>query len=172
MKIKSIILAAVLATTMTGCAVMNQIGETLEEMGRQARVREELRYPTSLDGDDKRAKWFQDLKDKNNPNFCYTHDDCVAKGYGFDKYIYIVGQWGGYGRGDYGFRNNKVAEVGYELSKCYQSKRPKNLKNDQKYNDYCVKLMNKIDDMEGEYNRRWYGSGDNMWTITDYELFK
>nr|DAJ64662.1 MAG TPA: outer membrane protein assembly factor [Caudoviricetes sp.] len=172
MKIKSIILSFVLATTMTGCAVMNQIGEHLEEMGRQARVREELHYPTSLDSEEKRMKWFNDIKYKNNPNFCYYHDDCVKKGFGFDRYIYIVGQWNGYSRGYYGFRNNKIAEVGYELSKCYQSKRPKNLKNDQKYNDYCVKLMNKIDDMEGEYSRRNYGSGDDMWTIIETELFK
>lgn len=171
MKIKSIILAAVLATTMTGCAVMNQIGEHLEEMGRQARVREELRYPTKMEDEDTRMKWFDDIKEKKNPNFCYTHDDCVAKGYGFDRYIYIAGYWGAYGRGFYGFRNNKVAEVGYELSKCYQSKRPKNYKFDQKRSDYCAKLTGKIDDMEHEYGNRGYGHGDYMFIITDYELF-
>lgn len=172
MKIKSIILATVLAATMSGCAVMNQIGEHLEEMGKQARIREELRYPTQLENEDTRIKWFQDLKDKNNPNFCYYHDDCVKKGYGFDRYIYIAGQHSRYGRGYYGFRNNKVAQVGYELSKCYYSKKPKHLINDQKYDVYCAKLMNKVDDMESEYNRRGYGSGDRMFTITDYELFK
>lgn len=171
MKIKSIIMAAVLATTMTGCAVMNQIGEHLEEMGRQARIREELRYPTSLDDDDKRAKWFQDLKDQNNPNFCYTHDDCVAKGYGFDKYIYISGQWSRYGRGDYGFRNNKIAQTGYELTKCFRSKN-RRITKDMQYKNLCYKLMNKIEDMEDEYKRRNYGSSNQLWTIIEDEIFK
>lgn len=171
MKIKSIILSFVLATTMTGCAVMNQIGEHLEEMGRQARAREELRYPTQLDDEDKRMKWFEDIKEKNNPNFCYTHDDCVAKGYGFERYIYIAGEWNRYGRNIYGFRNNKIAQVGYELSKCYQSKRPKNLKNDRKYNDYCAKLMSKIEDMEYEYGERGYNVTNYSWVIIEAEIF-
>lgn len=172
MKIKSIILSFVLATTMTGCAVMNQIGEHLEEMGRQARIREELRYPTQLDDKDKRMEWFYDLKDKKNPNFCYTHDDCVKKEYGFDRYIYIAGEWSRYGRSIYGFRNNKIAEVGYELSKCYQSKRPKGYKADQKYGDYCIKLLSKIDDMEYEYTSRGYTIGNYSWVIIETEIFK
>ena len=171
MKIKSIVLSFVLAATMSGCAVMNQIGEHLEEMGRQARIREELRYPTSLDVDDKRAKWFQDLKDKNNPNFCYTHDDCVAKGYGFDKYIYISGQWSRYGRGDYGFRNNKIAQAGYELTKCFYSKN-RRIAKDKQYENLCYKLMSKIEDMESEYTRRNYGSGNQAWTIIEDEIFQ
>ena len=36
------------------------------------------------------------FEDKKNPNFCYTHDDCVKKGYGFDRYIYIAGEWSRY----------------------------------------------------------------------------
>lgn len=170
MKIKSIILSFVLATTMTGCAVMNQIGEHLEEMGRQARVREELRYPTKMEDEDTRIKWFNDIKEKNNPNFCYTHDDCVAKGYGFDRYIYIAGTWSRYGRGYYGFRNNKVAQAGYELTKCFYSKN-RRITKDKQYENYCYKLMSKIEDMEYEYGKRGYGHGDYMFIITDYEIF-
>lgn len=172
MKIKSIILSFVLATTMTGCAVMNQIGEHLEEMGRQARAREELRYPTQLDDKDKRMEWFYEIYDKKNPNFCYTHEDCVAKGYGFDRYIYIAGTWGRYGRSDYGFRNNKIAQMGYELSKCYQSKRPKGYKVDQKYSDYCIQLIGKLEDMESEYTQRGYTIGNYSWVIIEDEIFK
>ena len=172
MKIKSIILAAVLATTMTGCAVMNQIGEHLEEMGRQARAREQLHYPTKLDDVDKRMGWFEDIKEKKNPNFCYYHDDCVAKGFDFNRYIYIAGQWNPYERNVYGFRTNKIAEVGYELSKCYQSKRPKNLKNNRKYEDYCTKLVSKIEDMEYQYGERGYNAANYPWTIIEDEIFK
>lgn len=170
MKIKSIILSFVLTATMSGCAVMNQIGEHLEEMGRQARVREELRYPTQLEDEDKRAMWFQDLKDKNNPNFCYTHDDCVTKGYGFDRYVYITGQWSRYGRGVYGFRNNKIAQAGYELTKCFYSKN-RRITKDKQYENLCYKLMSKIEDMEFEYSRRNYGSGNQAWTIIEDEIF-
>ena len=112
------------------------------------------------------------FEDKKNPNFCYTHDDCVKKGYGFDRYIYIAGEWSRYGRSIYGFRNNKIAEVGYELSKCYQSKRPKGYKADQKYSDYCIKLLSKIDDMEHEYTSRGYTIGNYSWVIIETEIFK
>lgn len=170
MKIKSIVLSFVLATTMTGCAVMNQIGEHLEEMGRQARIREELRYPTQLDEEEKRMKWFYDIYDENNPNFCYTHDDCVKKGYGFDRYIYIAGRWNQAGRGMYGFRNNKVAAMGYELTKCYFSYK-KSAQDKKKYSDnYCIPLTSKIEDMEYEYTKRGYGYGSTAWTIVETEL--
>ena len=170
MKIKSIIMAAVLATTMTGCAVMNQIGEHLEEMGRQARAREELRYPSQLENEDTRMKCFDDLKYKNNPNFCYSHDDCVAKGYGFERYIYITGEWSRYGRGIYGFRNNKIAQAGYELTKCFSSKN-RRINKDKQYENLCFKLTSKIEDMEAEYTRRNYGSGNQAWTIIEDEIF-
>lgn len=171
MKIKSIILSFVLATTMTGCAVMNQIGEHLEEMGRQARIREELRYPTQLDEEEKRMKWFYDIYDENNPNFCYSHDDCVAKGYGFDRYIYIDGTWGQTGRNDYGYRNNKIAQAGYELTKCFYSKN-RRITKDKQYENLCYRLMSKIDDMEDEYTKHGYGYGSTTWTIIEDEIFK
>lgn len=170
MKIKSIVLSFVLIATMSGCAVMNQIGEHLEEMGRQARAREELRYPSQLEDEDTRMKWFNDLKYKNNPNFCYSHDDCVAKGYGFERYIYITGEWSRYGRGIYGFRNNKIAQAGYELTKCFSSKN-RRINKDKQYENLCFKLTSKIEDMEAEYTRRNYGSGNQAWTIIEDEIF-
>lgn len=172
MKIKSIVLSFVLATTMTGCAVMNQIGETLEEMGRQARAREQLHYPTQDVDLNTRMDWFEDIKQKKNPNFCYSHDDCTNKGFGMERYIYVVDEYGQYGGGNFGFRNNKIAEVGYELSKCFYSKRPKNLKNNKKYNDYCAKLASKIEDMDYEYTRRLGNNNDHVGIIIEYELFK
>lgn len=174
MKIKSIILAAVLATTMTGCAVMNQIGEHLEEMGRQARIREELRYPTRADSLEKRLEWFEDIKEMKNPNFCYSHDDCVEKGYGEDRYIYVAGTWNQYGRGIIGYRNNKIAHVGYELTKCYSPKKPKHLqfKNNKKYEKQCDSLVSKIDDMEEVYARQLGNNNEEAGTVIEYELFK
>ena len=171
MKIKSIILATVLTATMSGCAVMNQIGEHLEEMGRQARAREELRYPTQLDDKDKRMEWFYEIYDKKNPNFCYSHDDCVAKGYGFDRYIYIAGTWNRVTRSDYGFRNNKIAQAGYELTKCFYSKN-RRITKDKQYENLCYKLMSKIEDMEYEYTRRGYTIGNYSWVIIEDEIFK
>lgn len=170
MKIKSLVLSFVLATTMTGCAVMNQIGETLEEMGRQARAREQLHYPTQDVDLNTRMDWFEDIKQKKNPNFCYSHDDCVAKGYGFERYIYITGEWSRYGRGIYGFRNNKIAQVGYELTKCFSSKN-RRINKDKQYENLCFKLTSKIEDMEAEYSRRNYGSGNQAWTIIEDEIF-
>ena len=78
MKIKSIILSFVLATTMTGCAELNN---TLHVLAQQAEI-----YRNGT-GPDTRFKmlWLRE-----NRNYCYGHYNCQQQGKGFESFAHLV----------------------------------------------------------------------------------
>lgn len=77
MKIKSIVMAAVLATTMTGCAELNN---TLSVLAQQAEI---YRNGTGTD------TRFKELWLRENRNYCYSYYNCQQQGKGFESFAHL-----------------------------------------------------------------------------------
>lgn len=111
MKIKSIIMAAVLATTMTGCAELNTALSVLAQQG------EIYRNGTSSNS------LFRSLYLVDNKEYCQQYYFCQKEGKGFENFAYrvegdvIEGTAGNYTSFHIG---NNIAKLGWLAQKCYE----------------------------------------------------
>ena len=111
MKIKSIILAAVLATTMTGCAELNTALSVLAQQG------EIYRNGTSSNS------LFRSIHFGENKKYCKEYYFCQQEGKGFENFAYRVSEGADFGNdqqaNSYHIGNN-VAKLAWLAQKCYE----------------------------------------------------
>ena len=114
MKIKSIIMAAVLATTMTGCAELNT---TLSILAEQA---DAYRNGTSS------SSLFRSIYFGENKEYCIDYYFCQEEGKGFENFAYIE-NGGLIDDGESQESNsihigNNIAKLGWQAQKCYEER--------------------------------------------------
>lgn len=133
MKIKSIILAAVLATTMTGCAELNN---TLSVLAQQAEIYRNGTSSNSL---------FTSLYRAENKEYCQEYYFCQKEGKGFDKFAYRVhgGLIDDEKQESVSFHiGNNIAKLGWLAQKCYEDT-PNHSFCDRKYYGKIDEIMKK-----------------------------
>lgn len=133
MKIKSIIMAAVLATTMTGCAELNTALSVLAQQG------EIYRNGTSS------SSLFRSIHLGENKNYCKEYYFCQLEGKGFENFAYRVSEGADFGNDQeatsYHIGNN-VAKLGWQAQKCYEETTDHRIC-DRKYYRKIDEIMNK-----------------------------
>lgn len=111
MKIKSIILSFVLATTMTGCAELNTALSVLAQQG------EIYRNGTSS------SSLFDSLYHVENKEYCQQYYFCQKQGKGFENFAYREegGLIDGESQKSTSFHiGNNIAKLGWLAQKCYE----------------------------------------------------
>nr|DAR92303.1 MAG TPA: hypothetical protein [Caudoviricetes sp.] len=133
MKIKSIILSFVLATTMTGCAELNN---TLHVLAQQGEIYRNGTSSNSL---------FRSLYLVDNKEYCQQYHFCQVEGKGFENFAYraegdvIEGTVGNYTSFHIG---NNVAKLEWQRQKCYEET-PRTHLCDRKYGDKIDAIFKK-----------------------------
>lgn len=134
MKIKSIIMAVVLATTMTGCAELNN---TLHVLAEQA---DAYRNGTSSNSLFKRIYFGE------NEEYCKDYYFCQNEGKGFKNFAYIVTEGHDFGNDQQAVSihiGNNVAKLAWLAQKCYEET-PIHLTCDNKYYRKIDEIFNKV----------------------------
>nr|DAS66559.1 MAG TPA: hypothetical protein [Bacteriophage sp.] len=111
MKIKSIIMAAVLATTMTGCAELNT---TLSILAEQADAYRNGSSTSSL---------YEELYYGESEKYCQEYYFCRLGGKGFENFAYRVTEGQDFGNDQEATSfhiGNNVAKLGWLYQKCYE----------------------------------------------------
>lgn len=134
MKIKSIIMAAVLATTMTGCAELNAALSVLAQQG------EIYRNGTSS------SSLFTSLYHGENKEYCREYYFCQKEGKGFENFTYIVTEGQDFGNDQQAVSihiGNNVAKLAWLAQKCYEET-PNHRTCDNKYYRKIDEIFKKV----------------------------